>query len=61
MPVYLWKGKNTYGEKRKGKLEVPSEDGVRSHLKKMRITPSMIKEAPKDLCGYPHFSAQGHR
>jgi len=49
MPVYLWKGKNTYGEKRKGKLEVPSEDAVRAHLKKMRITPSKIKEAPKDI------------
>ncbi|MDH3392742.1 MAG: type II secretion system F family protein [Desulfobulbaceae bacterium] len=49
MPVYIWKGKNTYGEKRKGKIEVPNEDAVRAHLKKMRITPSMIKEAPKDL------------
>ncbi len=49
MPVYSWKGKNTYGEKRKGKIEVPNEDAVRAHLKKMRITPSMIKEAPKDL------------
>jgi len=49
MPVYIWKGKNTYGEKRKGKIEVPSEEAVHAHLKKMRITPSMVKEAPKDL------------
>ncbi|MFC1512918.1 type II secretion system F family protein [Thermodesulfobacteriota bacterium] len=49
MPVFIWKGKNTYGEKRKGKLEVPNEDAVRAHLKKMRITPSKIKEAPADI------------
>lgn len=49
MPVYVWKGVNSYGEKRKGKLEFGSEDMVRAHLKKLRITPSMVKEAPKDL------------
>ena len=49
MPVYLWKGKNSYGEKRKGKIEVPNEEAVRSHLKKMRITPTKVKEAPKDI------------
>jgi len=49
MPIYIWKGKNSYGESRKGKLDVPNEESVHSHLKKMRITPTKIKEAPKDL------------
>lgn len=49
MPVYLWKGVNSYGEKRKGKLELPNEQLVHAHLKKMRITPSTVKEAPKDI------------
>ncbi len=49
MPIFIWKGVNSYGEKRKGKLEAPSEEAVKGHLKKMRITPSKIKEAPKDI------------
>jgi type IV pilus assembly protein PilC len=49
MPVYVWKGTNSYGEKRKGKMEAPSEDYVRSQLKRSRITPSLVKEAAKDL------------
>lgn len=49
MPVYIWKGKNSYGEKRKGKMDMPSEAAVHGHLKKMRITPSRVKEAPKDI------------
>jgi len=49
MPVYSWKGVNSYGEARKGKIEMPNENMVYSYLKKMRITPSQVKEAPKDL------------
>ncbi|MEA2084682.1 MAG: type II secretion system F family protein [Thermodesulfobacteriota bacterium] len=49
MPDYIWKGKNSYGEKRKGKMDMPNEASVHAHLKKMRITPSLVKEAPKDI------------
>ncbi len=49
MPVFIWKGVNSYGEKRKGKLDMPNEAMALSHLKKMRITPSQVKEAPKDI------------
>ena len=49
MPNYIWKGKNSYGEKRKGKMDMPNEASVHAHLKKMRITPSQVKEAPKDI------------
>ncbi len=49
MPIYIYKGVNSYGEKRKGKLEAPSEAAAGSQLKKMRITPSLLKEAPKDI------------
>ncbi|MGV1099346.1 type II secretion system F family protein [Thiovibrio sp. JS02] len=49
MPFYVWKGVNSYGEKRKGKIEMPNEAMALSYLKKMRITPSLVKEAPKDM------------
>ncbi|MEW6593446.1 MAG: type II secretion system F family protein [Thermodesulfobacteriota bacterium] len=55
MPVYMWKGVNSYGEKRSGKVEMASEAMVHAHLKKMRITPSLIKEAPPDLLAKIEF------
>ena len=29
MPIYVWKGKNSFGEKRKGEIEAVDEAGVR--------------------------------
>ncbi len=49
MPVFVYKGINSYGEKRTGKIESVNLAAAQSQLKKMRITPSMVKEAPKDL------------
>lgn len=49
MPIYIYKGKNSYGEKRKGKLEAPSEAAAAAQLKKIRITTTVLKEAPKDV------------
>ncbi|MEE4239820.1 MAG: type II secretion system F family protein [Desulfopila sp.] len=49
MPVYVWKGKNTHGEKRKGELEAPDQAAALSQLKRMRIVNPVIKEKPKDL------------
>ncbi len=49
MPVYIWKGKNSYGEKRKGEIEAPDEAAARAHLKRLRIEDPKIKEKPKDL------------
>lgn len=49
MPVYIWKGVNSYGEKRKGKLEAPNEAAAEAQLKKIRITITQMKEAPKDI------------
>lgn len=49
MSAFVYKGVNSYGEKRKGKIEAPSLDGAKSLLKKRRITPTVVKEAPKDL------------
>jgi len=49
MPIYIWKGVNSYGEKRKGKFEAYSEQAVHAHLKKIRITATSVKEAPKDI------------
>jgi len=49
MPIYVYKGTNSYGEKRKGKLEAPSEAAAAAQLKKIRITTTVLKEAPKDV------------
>lgn len=49
MPVYIWRGVNSYGEKRKGKLEAPNEASAEAQLKKIRINISVLKEAPKDI------------
>jgi type IV pilus assembly protein PilC len=49
MPVYVWKGKNTAGEKRKGEVEAPDQSGALLQLKRLRIKEVVIKEKPKDL------------
>lgn len=49
MPIYNWKGVNSYGEKRSGKIESPDEAGARAQLKRMRIDVTHCKEAPKDF------------
>ena len=49
MPVYVWKGTNQYGEKRKGEVEAPDQAAALSHVKRMRITDPVVKEKPKDL------------
>jgi len=49
MPYYVWKGINSKGKKRKGKMEADSERAVEAYLKRLRISPTVIKPAPKDL------------
>lgn len=49
MPVYIWKGKNSQGEKRKGEIEAPDQTSVLAQLKRLRISDPVIKEKPKDL------------
>lgn len=49
MPAYIWKGKNSYGEKRKGEIEAPDQAAALAQVKRMRITDPVIKEKPKDL------------
>jgi type IV pilus assembly protein PilC len=49
MPIYVWKGKNSYGEKRKGEIEAIDEAGARAQLKRLRIEDPKIKLKPKDL------------
>ncbi|MFH1091935.1 MAG: type II secretion system F family protein [Pseudomonadota bacterium] len=49
MPIFIWQGVNTKGIKRKGKMEADEERHVEAMLKRMRITPTRIKPAPKDL------------
>lgn len=51
MPVFIWKGKNSYGDKRSGQYEANDQAAVYSHLKKLRITPTSVKAKPKDLLG----------
>ncbi len=49
MPVYVWKGKNSYGEKRKGEVEAVDLQGAIAQVKRLRITNPVVKEKPKDL------------
>ncbi len=49
MPVYLWKGKDRHDKVKKGEMEAPSEDVVRSELTRRKLTSVKIKKKPKDL------------
>jgi type IV pilus assembly protein PilC len=49
MPVYVWKGKNAYGEKRKGEVEAPDQAAALAQVKRLRIANPVVKEKPKDL------------
>ena len=49
MPIYVWKGKNSYGEKRKGELEALDENSALAQLRRLRIDNVKIKEKPKDI------------
>ena len=49
MPVYVWKGKNSLGEKRKGEIEAPDKAAALAQVKRLRISNPVIKEKPKDL------------
>ncbi|MGA8181576.1 MAG: type II secretion system F family protein [Desulfobacterales bacterium] len=49
MPVYLWKGKDRHDKTKKGEMEAPSEDVVRSELTRRKITSAKVKKKPKDL------------
>jgi len=49
MPVYIWKGTNRYGEKRKGELEALDQTAALAHVRRLRIQDPSIKEKPKDL------------
>ena len=49
MPIYVWKGKNSFGEKRKGEIEAVDEAGARLQLKRLRIDNPIVKVKPKNL------------
>ncbi len=49
MPVYVWKGVNSYGDKRKGEVEAVDLKAAQAQLKRMRISNATIKEKPKDI------------
>lgn len=49
MPVYVWKGVNSQGVKRKGEVESPDQAAALAHVKRLRIQDIVIKEKPKDL------------
>jgi type IV pilus assembly protein PilC len=49
MPVYVWRGKNQYGEKRKGEVVAATPEAAATAVKRLRISEAKIKEKPKDL------------
>ncbi|MDY6855187.1 MAG: type II secretion system F family protein [Thermodesulfobacteriota bacterium] len=49
MPIYVWEAKTRDGSTQKGEIEAGSEAIVRAQLRRQRISPTKIKEKPKDL------------
>ncbi|MDR0477477.1 MAG: type II secretion system F family protein [Desulfobulbaceae bacterium] len=49
MPVYVWKGKNALGEKRKGEVEASDKAAALVQVKRLRISNPIIKGKNKDL------------
>ena len=49
MAIYQWTGKDKKGKIHKGEMGAASEQAVKSHLSRLRITPSRVKEKPKDI------------
>ncbi|CAG37511.1 type II secretion system F family protein [Desulfotalea psychrophila] len=49
MPIYTWKGVNSYGDKRKGEVEAVDATAALNQIKRLRINAPVIKEKPKDL------------
>ncbi len=49
MPVYQWVGKNRLNKVQKGEMEALTEEAVRASLLRQRITPTRIKQKPKDM------------
>ena len=49
MPVFHWEGKNRKNEMQKGEMDAPNEETVKANLTRLRITPTKIKQKPKDL------------
>ncbi|MCX5881346.1 MAG: type II secretion system F family protein [Deltaproteobacteria bacterium] len=49
MTVYQWTGKDKKGKSQKGEMEAASEQAVKAHLGRLNITPSRVKEKPRDI------------
>lgn len=49
MPIYTWKGVNSYGDKRKGEVEAANLEAAKNQVKRLRITNAVVKEKPKDI------------
>jgi type IV pilus assembly protein PilC len=49
MPVYVWKGVNRKGQKKRGEMDADNENFVRLALKRQGVEPSSVKLKPKDV------------
>ncbi|MGC6509100.1 MAG: type II secretion system F family protein [Myxococcota bacterium] len=45
MPAFVYEGKTSSGEVRKGKIDAPTQDAARAQLRKMNINPTNVSEA----------------
>jgi type IV pilus assembly protein PilC len=57
MPIFVWKGVNQKGKRRKGSMEAQDTRQVEAFLKRLRIIDYTIKDAPKDLLAGISFFA----
>ncbi|MBI5675225.1 MAG: type II secretion system F family protein [Nitrospirae bacterium] len=54
MPIiFQWAGRNTRGEVLKGEFTANTRDEVLAHLRKERITPTVVREKPKSGFNFP--------
>ncbi len=49
MPVFVWKGVNRKGQKKRGEMDADNENFIRLALKRQGIEPSSVKPKPKDI------------
>ncbi len=48
MPVYSWEGKTRKGEVQRGEIEAPSEEAVKTQLRRQQIMATSVKAKAKD-------------
>lgn len=49
MPVFVWQAKTRQGEVRKGEMEAPNAEAIRTALRRQGLDPTKVKGKPKEI------------